>query len=297
MSSGHKYFGLESGAVDERSLDLRTRIARCLKPDIERCGHPPEVMEDAIERELTRRFARGAFEDLAWHGIDVAGKRLVDLGSGMGAAAVEGAMRGAYAFAVEPGRGLRDVAHTRLREVGRGGALAGNAEGLPFRDASVDVVVSMQVLEHVVHPIEMLKEAFRILKPGGHFFLTCENYLSFQEPHYRVAWLPLLPKWIGARYLRLRGRSPEFLYNSITYVTRPGVIRMLRECGFVLVRKERLDALMEDPGRVQSAWKRSAIAAARRLMSARFLSGAAFTAQEARKLFAVGFIELVRKPG
>ena len=297
MAPDHKYFGFDSSGQDEKGLDLRTRMARCLLPEIERVGLSPEVLEDAIERELTRRFARGAFEDLAWNGIDVAGKRLVDLGSGMGAAAVEGAVRGAWSIAVEPGAGLRDVAATRLREAGRGAALAGNAESLPFRDGSIDVVVSLQVLEHVARPREMLKEAFRILKPGGHFFLTCENYLSFREPHYRVAWLPLLPKRVGALYLRARGRSPEFLYNSVTYVTRPGVMRMLRECGFVLLRKERLDALMRDPGRIQSGWKRSAIAAARRLSSERFLSAASFAAQEAQKLFAGLIVELVRKPG
>ena len=41
---------------------------------------------------------------------------------------------------------------------------------LPFRDSSVDLVVSQEVLEHVDAPANISAESFRILKPGGVFF-------------------------------------------------------------------------------------------------------------------------------
>jgi SAM-dependent methyltransferase len=191
---------------------------------------------------------------------------------------------------------LRELAAERLRAVGRGAALAADGESLPFRDNSIDIVVSLQVLEHVRNPQAMLKETFRVLRPGGFFYLTCENYLSWREPHYRVFWLPLLPKPLGALYLRLRGRSPEFLYNSVTYTTRPGVIRGLRKCGFIFVRKEHLDALVHDPTLAKSALKRLVISCGRHIFPERFLSRACFLSQEICLLCGGVIYELLRKP-
>ena len=293
----HRFFGLDSDERYDRNGDLAARMERCLRPEIEqRFGLSAEVLADAVERELTRRFATGAFVDLATIGIDVAGKRVLDLGSGMGSAALEAALRGGCPIAIEPGRGLREVACDRLREVGQGLVMAADGESLPLRDDSIDVAVSLQVLEHVANPQAMLQEVFRVLRPGGVFLLTCENYLSFREGHYRVAWLPLLPKPIGAAYLRLRGRSPEFLYNSVTYVTRPGVIRMLRKCGFSLVRKEQIDAFARDPSRIPTGWKRWLATRLGRVLSAETLSSLAFASQELRSLCASLVYEIVRKP-
>jgi len=43
----------------------------------------------------------------------------------------------------------------------------GDAEALPFADRRFDVVLLEQVLEHVVHPVKALREARRVLRPGG----------------------------------------------------------------------------------------------------------------------------------
>ncbi len=44
---------------------------------------------------------------------------------------------------------------------------AGTAEKIPLPDASVDVALFNQVLEHVVDPDASLREIHRVLKPGG----------------------------------------------------------------------------------------------------------------------------------
>lgn len=46
-------------------------------------------------------------------------------------------------------------------------------------DESLDVVISTQVLEHVVNPPEYLKEALRVLKPDGQLILTTHGYWMF----------------------------------------------------------------------------------------------------------------------
>jgi len=51
-------------------------------------------------------------------------------------------------------------------------------EPLPYRDESFDLVVSMDVIEHVPEPVEWTREVLRVLKPGGVLFLTTPNYAS-----------------------------------------------------------------------------------------------------------------------
>lgn len=50
--------------------------------------------------------------------------------------------------------------------------LEGAAEQIPLPDASVDVVLFNQVLEHVVDPDLSLQEIFRVLKPNGVMFAS-----------------------------------------------------------------------------------------------------------------------------
>ena len=182
----HRYFG-SSESLDSR-LDIATKMSRCIRAEVERVGLPLDVLTAAVERDLSRQPAKAAFNAMAMQGVDIMSTLLVDLGAGMGAVATEAAIRGAWPIAIEPGPGLRDIAAERLREVGRGAVLAASGESLPLRDSSVDIVVSLQVLEHVADPKAMLREVFRVLRPGGFFYLTCENYLSWREPHYRVFW-------------------------------------------------------------------------------------------------------------
>lgn len=69
----------------------------------------------------------------------------------------------------------------------RGADLPGNAladvvirDGrLPLADASVDLVLSSQVLEHVDDPADYLRESLRVLKPGGRLLLSTHGMMFF----------------------------------------------------------------------------------------------------------------------
>jgi SAM-dependent methyltransferase len=49
----------------------------------------------------------------------------------------------------------------------------------PLPDASADVVISTQVLEHVPSPESYLREAVRLLRPGGALILSTHGYWMF----------------------------------------------------------------------------------------------------------------------
>lgn len=51
-----------------------------------------------------------------------------------------------------------------------------DAMQLPLAEKVFDTVLCTQVLEHVPEPIDVLREAWRVLRPGGHLVLTAPQY-------------------------------------------------------------------------------------------------------------------------
>ena len=88
--------------------------------------------------------------------------RLLDVGCGYGFFLGKARERGWFVNGVEPCVHARDYALKTGLQVDLG--------GLPeqkYPDGSFDVVTMFYVLEHVREPLSYLKEAYRILKPGG----------------------------------------------------------------------------------------------------------------------------------
>jgi len=52
---------------------------------------------------------------------------------------------------------------------------------IPLVDSSIDVILSTQVLEHLQMPDQMLKEAYRLLKPGGQLIVTVPMVWGLHE--------------------------------------------------------------------------------------------------------------------
>jgi SAM-dependent methyltransferase len=55
-------------------------------------------------------------------------------------------------------------------------------DGIPFEDGVFDVVYSKSVIEHFHYPERMIKEIFRVLKPGGKVITMCPDW----EFNYRI---------------------------------------------------------------------------------------------------------------
>ncbi|WP_426561635.1 class I SAM-dependent methyltransferase [Angustibacter sp. McL0619] len=76
------------------------------------------------------------------------------------------------------------------RHAGRGtdrNVLRGNVVRLPLAAGCVDAVVSLQVVEHIWTPLELVDEFHRVLRPGGLLALSTPNRLSFSPGLQRGA--------------------------------------------------------------------------------------------------------------
>ncbi|MGV0834964.1 class I SAM-dependent methyltransferase [Mycolicibacterium thermoresistibile] len=70
------------------------------------------------------------------------------------------------------------VAHVRTRYP-RVDIRHGNLAQLPLADASVDVVVNLQVIEHLWDQGQFITECRRVLRPGGQLLISTPNRITF----------------------------------------------------------------------------------------------------------------------
>ncbi len=100
---------------------------------------------------------------------------------------------------------------------------------LPLADNSFDVCLSLWALEHLPDPQAVLREIYRVIKPGGYFLLATPNRRSWLIR--ARAWLNggLARKWVGLVYGRQAGDVFPVYYraNEEKFLTR-----LLKEIGF-----------------------------------------------------------------
>ena len=77
----------------------------------------------------------------------------------------------------------------------------GVGESLPFLDQSLDLIVSVWVLEHLKQPALTLREVRRVLRPGGHFVFLTPNLRNPLMVMNRIGRaLPALQRRIVPRF-------------------------------------------------------------------------------------------------
>lgn len=190
--------------------------------------------QERIAEDILRDDGENVLRTIAEFWTAPPGAWVLDVGSGLGSFVVACRKRGFRAFGVEPdriGQGGRissiQIARRRLESQV---FAVGVGERLPFADRSFDLITLNQVMEHVAEQTAVLHEALRVLKHGGAIYIASPNYLRFYEPHYKIKWFPLLPKFLGRSYLRLRARNPVLL-DQLTYTTNARLRALFRGLG------------------------------------------------------------------
>lgn len=101
---------------------------------------------------------------------------------------------------------------------------------LPYADASFDVVMSANVLEHLTDVDLFFGEVARVLRPGGYFLAKTPN-----KNHYVCLFSEITPHWFHEWYNRRRGREHQDTFPT-TYPcnTKREVIETATRNGFSL---------------------------------------------------------------
>jgi ArsR family transcriptional regulator len=177
----------------------------------------------AVDRalELRRRESTRFFDEIAgrygsltqpgggWRGLAAAlaagfeGKRVTDIGCGEGELTLLLARFAERVTAVDLSSQMLRVVKERSEESGLAGRVSveeGDLEHLPLQDGSQDAVFVSQVLHHAMRPALALKEAARILKPGGQVILL--DLSRHDQEWVREQWAD---QWLGFDESELRG--------------------------------------------------------------------------------------------
>lgn len=110
---------------------------------------------------------------------------IVDIGAGTGTLALAALERwpNVRVVGVDPARRMLDLAVEAARRGGLAGRLStevGDAAGLPLPDASVDAAMSSFVIQLTPNRAAAVREAFRVLRPGGVF--ACLAWQAEDDP-------------------------------------------------------------------------------------------------------------------
>jgi arsenite methyltransferase len=111
------------------------------------------------------------------------GEKVLDIGSGAGLLAAEMAAdvgRAGSVDGVDPSEGMLALARRRQTADGAGEIrfVAGDAGELPFESGTFDAAVATQVYEYVEDMAAALREASRVLRPGGRLLVLDTDWDS-----------------------------------------------------------------------------------------------------------------------
>ena len=156
-----------------------------------------------------------------WHGgklimIDqlirphlTADSKLLEIGCGAGNLLLQAAVRGSYPVALDLAKQALTFVRSRLREAKSGAeaprdflCIQSIGEHLPLASDSFECILLSEVIEHLEVPQISIKEAARVLCPGGRLLVTTPNYRSLWPLMERaVDMLNMAPKMAGEQHI------------------------------------------------------------------------------------------------
>ncbi len=130
--------------------------------------------------------------------VNPQGKKVLDVGCGGGLLAEEFARLGCQVTGIDPSEPSLATAHRHAQQSRLEISYqSGVGEHLPFVDASFDVVVCCDVLEHVNDIAQVIPEISRVLMPGGIFFYDTINRTLFTN----LVYIKMAQEWPSTSFM------------------------------------------------------------------------------------------------
>ena len=136
--------------------------------------------------------------------------RLLDVGCALGFMLQEAKAAGWEAIGIETSGFAAEYAsqHTECQ------VYQGTLQQVALPSESFDVVTLMDVLEHIAEPLDLMREIYRVLRPGGIVYVVTPNFGSF--------------------FVRLYGPQSYAVWpdQHVVYFRRGSIKQLLLMCGF-----------------------------------------------------------------
>jgi len=174
-------------------IDAKLAAVECWTADPCEWAQGEPGSADYAERLVQTRAAYAPWmaDELGYgcaRGLDV-----LDVGSGQGIDLIGFARAGAHVTGIDLTPRHVELARAHLASLGLSGEVVdGDAERMPFEDASFDFVSSNGVLHHTPNVDIALREIFRVLRPGGTARILLYNKRSWHYLLQQVLWRGLI---------------------------------------------------------------------------------------------------------
>jgi len=154
---------------------------------------------------------------MLWGNVRLVGALTLDVGGGAGYLTRALRTAGARCVLVDA-----DVKELSWRGPPVGGCVVADARALPVPSHAVDLVVSSNVLEHVPEPFAVVDEMARVLRPGGHLWLSFTNWFGPWGGHETSPWHYLGGDRARRRFAARKGRDPKNVFGESLFALHVG---------------------------------------------------------------------------
>lgn len=227
--------------AEEREA-IEAALTAAIDPWLQHMRWRPDFADWRERRLWQERYQAGRVA-LIRAAARVAAPRVLDLGCGMGGLSVALRREGVAVWPLDFNAAYCRITRLRARRYGLDLPVVRAAgEALPYSDASFDVVVCWDVLEHVRSPRAVLAETRRVLRPGGVALATAINRYGWRDQHYHLPGINWLPRPAARAVLALARRSKaggaafadRQALDEMHYLSWPALVRLARGLGFTV---------------------------------------------------------------